>query len=228
VRRPRNQRQLPGGLQVKRAFWYGLVLACVIALYVSPSSAHVMSAGKGTVNLVGAEVFTVLSVPVSALSDVDDNRDGVLDAEEFQRHLPALQSEIDRRLMILDGEVVAKTVRLDLMLSPEHDAAVDRAAEIVALKHAAFTAPPVDLRVRCDLFGQQETQQEIKITATRQPTSGTKVETEEGVLRRRTPEQAFFSTVHASPSGGWMVISAISIALTGLVMVQRRRPRRVT
>jgi hypothetical protein len=168
----------------------GAAAAAAISLGAVPAEAHLMAAKQGTVNVVGAAVYTVVSVPASALSGADDNHDGVLDTAELERHEAELRAEVDRRLVILDGGTPARTVRVDLILSPDHGAAGDRADQIVVLKHAELDAPPADLRVRCDLFGARTSEQSLTITATRHPASG--AESEVAVLAPGAAEHAFF------------------------------------
>ena len=183
-----------------------------------------MAAKRGTVNVVGSDVYTVLSVPASALHAADDDHDGLLDVAELERHEAALQAEIDRRLVILDGDKAARTVRVDLILSPDHDAAGDRADQVVVLKHATLDAPPTDLRVRCDLFGARASERELTLTATRHPASGT--ETDVRVLTPETTELAFFPTAAPEQAGaggprGLLAAGAILVLATAL----RGRPR---
>jgi hypothetical protein len=193
-----------------------------------------MAAKLGTVNVVGAGVFVVLSVPASALhdADADDNHDGLLDVAELERHEAALKAEIDRRLVVLDGATAARTVRVDLVLSPEHDAAGDRADHVVVLKHAELPAPPVDLRLRCDLFGERPSERELTITATRHPASGT--ETQVGVLTPGTTEIAFFPPPARSPGRallawidgvprGVLVVGVVVVVALGLGWASRSR-----
>lgn len=202
-------------------------LAGALAFSAEPARAHLIPAKQGTVNVVGAAVFTVVSVPVAALQrvDADDNHDGVIDVHELDRHEAALRAEIDRRLAIFDGATEARTVRVDLILSPQHDSAGDRADQIVALKHAVLDAPPADLRVRCDLFAAGEPHGELKITATRHPASGT--ETEIAVLRPDATEHAFFPRPAPQPAsaGGWTALGALAAAVMALAGGARRRRR---
>ena len=183
-------------------------------------------AGQGTVNVVGAAVFAVLSVPASALHAADDDHDGVLD---MRRARSVTRRRCAPRWIagwsILDGATVARTVRVDLILSPEHGAAGGRADQIVALKHAELDAPPTDLRVRCDLLGARASERELTITATRHPASGT--ETEVGVLTPEAtervlfapPERAVASTMLGSAGGaprGFFVAGAVVALALGL------------
>jgi hypothetical protein len=207
-------------------------LAGSVLLGAPAARAHLIPAQQGTVNVVGAAVFAVLSVPVSALHDADDNHDGTIDLGEFERHEATLRAEIDRRLVILDGATPARTVRVDLILSPQHDAA-GGGDQVVALKHAELDAPPGDLRVRCDLFGAGAAQDALTITATRHPEAG--VETAVAVLTPGAPERGFFSPVAAAPQRavlgamrrvprGWLGLSGVFGA--ALVLAGWSRGRR--
>lgn len=144
--------------------------ACLLS--ATPAEAHLIAVDHGTINVVDDAAFTVLSVPTSSLHGADDNGDGVLDAGELERHETTLREEIDRRLAILDGATLASTVRIDLILSPQHDGPSDRANQVVVLKHARFAAPPLALGVRCDLFGAHESERALTITATQVRASG--------------------------------------------------------
>lgn len=197
-----------------RAGW--AALACASLLGARTAQAHLIPAGRGTVNVVGESVYAVLSVPVSAIQGIDDDRNGVVDAEEFRRHEADVKAEIDRRLAIADGSTPATTVRVDLVLSPQHDGASAQADQIVALKHAKLAAAPIDLRVRCDLFGASATEKELKITATRHPASGT--ETQVAALTPAAPEHAFFSPPApppppaGAPRGALLPLGALAVA----------------
>jgi hypothetical protein len=144
-----------------------IAAACVSLVGLRVADAHLMPARQGTINLVDRGAFAVVSLPVSSLHGFDDDGDGVMSLTELTRHDADLRAEIDRRFSIFDGETLAHTERVDLVLSPQHDATPDRASEVVALKHATFATPPSDLRVTCDLFGASPSEQALTITATR-------------------------------------------------------------
>jgi hypothetical protein len=236
-----------GGLPVTRGPWWtggprrrvraALALAPIVGaslLGATPAEAHLIPAGQGTLNIVDDAVFAVLSVPTSSLHGADDNGDGTIDMGEFERHEASLRAEIDRRLAISDGTREASTVRVDLILSPQHEAVRDRADQIVALKHARFEKPPGELRVRCDLFGAGPAERELRFTATRHPTSGT--ETQVAVLVPAAPEHAFFEPPRPAPgllvTGGRVPRSAPLLGLAfaaamTLGLTTRSRGRRL-
>jgi hypothetical protein len=189
--------------------------ALALSLGARPAAAHLIPAQQGTVNVVGAGVFTVLSVPASALHGADDNGDGTIDLAELARHEADLRDEIDRRLTVRDGAAIARTVRVDLMLSPGHEGAGDRADQIVALKHAQLDAEPSDLRVETDLFGARPAERAFSLTATRHPASGT--ETEVATFTPDAPAHAFFTPAAPPNRAAWPggILGALALAAAG-------------
>lgn len=209
----------------------GVSLAVFVAIVAlsQRAEAHLLPANHGTVNLVDKSAFSVLSVPTSALTNVDDNHDGWVDMTELQRHEAQIRDEIDHRFVITDGETSGVTVRIDLVLSPQHDAASDRADQIVALKHTQFTAPPTQVRVHCDLYGNRDSDRELSIHATR--VHNTEKQGETAVLSPGAPEHSFFRPVGAQPSSSissktaaWA--GALFVGLMGVVSIAGARSRR--
>jgi hypothetical protein len=143
-----------------------LVLA-LASLAPVTAEAHLLPSGRATLNRVGTSVFAVVSVPVSALSGYDDDGDGLLSLEELGRHEDGLRDQIRRRFDLHDGDVHPEVIRLDLALSPEHEARPDRADQVVALEHVAFSAPPRSVGLRTDLFDPRSTDPRLTVTASR-------------------------------------------------------------
>lgn len=155
------------GARRRRAIASAFVATFASLAGMKSADAHLMPAHQGTINVVDGGAFAVVSIPVSSLHGFDDDGDGVMSLPELTRHDAELRAEIDRRFAIFDDQTPAQTERVDLVLSPQHDATPDRASEVVALKHATFAAPPTDLRVTCDLFGLAPDERQLTITATR-------------------------------------------------------------
>lgn len=177
-----------------------VALCAVASLFPSQASAHLIAAQQGTINLVGDSAFVVLSVPVSSLREVDDDGNGQVDQVEFKKHEAAIKEQIDQRLTVSDGSRGARTVSLDLVLSPRHEAASDRADQIVALKHAKFTAAPEAVQVRCDLFGAQPNEREVTFSATRKKSPEFAAERQTTTLAPGRTEHTFFHPTAPPPS----------------------------
>lgn len=132
-----------------------------------------MPAKQGTLNVVDKAVYAVFSIPAAALHGADDDGDGQVSSAELARHIDALRAEIDRGVTLFDGERRATTVRIDLLLSPQHEAAQDRAEEVIVLEHAVFADAPREVGLAFGLFGPAN---EITVTATERHPQGDRVE----------------------------------------------------
>lgn len=173
-----------------------LLAATVVLSLTKPCEAHLIAANRGTINVSGNSVYSVLSLPTSALWGTDDNHDGVIDNDEFQRHQEAIRQQIDRRFVVSNGAKVGHTERLDLVLSPQHEAAQDRAEQVVMLKHTTFEESPSKLVVLCDLYGPSSADQEFTITATKTTESGK--ESQKATLSTSNKQQTFWAVPSAS------------------------------
>lgn len=131
--------------------------------------AHLMPAGQGTVNLQGNSAFVVISIPVSALVQVDDSGDGRLSDSELERHCAAVESQVAWGVRLFSG---ASQGRLDFVqIGPDH-AATGAASEagaqqLVALLKIDFPAPPAQLGIIFNLFGARTAEQQVSIKALR-------------------------------------------------------------
>ena len=58
----------------------------MVWLTASLAHAHLVVSQRGTLNIVGDGAYMVLSLPVSALSGIDDDHDGLLSVNELRAH----------------------------------------------------------------------------------------------------------------------------------------------
>jgi hypothetical protein len=123
----------------------------------TPASAHLMAPQHSTIRVVDRNVFSVVSVPVSALSGVDDDGDGLLDGTELTRHRAAIVEQLSAGWSLRSGDEVPKIETLDLVAMPPDGATDDRAPHVVMLHHARFAHPVSTLTVSTRLFGNEPT-----------------------------------------------------------------------
>jgi hydrogenase/urease accessory protein HupE len=128
--------------------------------------AHLMPEQRGTINVQGDSVYVVLSIPVTALTGFDDNKDLVLSTEELQRHQAHLREQIDRRLLITHKGQTGQTMVVNLVHSPLHEQTV-QADQLIVLKHVRFAALPSEPAIHTDLFGTAVKERELTLRATR-------------------------------------------------------------
>jgi hydrogenase/urease accessory protein HupE len=134
-----------------------------------PASAHLMPAQQGTLNIVDNTVFTVVSLPASALDGVDDNLDGRLSADELNAHLDAVKQQVARRLRLRDGEVGGEIEMLMPMAeADERDPpTASGSRNFTLLMKTRFAMAPQALRIDTDLFGIDGSERQLTLKASR-------------------------------------------------------------
>jgi hypothetical protein len=134
----------------------------VIGFFWLPAQAHLMEAQQGTLNIIDDEAFMVLSLPISTFEDIDDNKNGAVSMVEFNDHRSTIIGFVKTRITLSDNE---GNIPLEgVMLSPEVFI-----SQLVVLGRFALVETNRPLRFHNGLYGQQEAEQVVKITATRQP-----------------------------------------------------------
>jgi hypothetical protein len=137
-----------------------------------PAHAHLMENQQGTLNLVGQRGYLVLSLPVSALRGVDDNRDGRLDAAELQRHAAAIERDLRSRVRVSDRGKAAPLDGVLLNLSPDEHHRDGPATHVVLLAVAMFPSMPRSPQLELRVFGRDETERAYRFAATRRDSTG--------------------------------------------------------
>jgi hydrogenase/urease accessory protein HupE len=179
-----------------------LLLACLMIGVPRPSPAHLMVAQQGTINLVGDGAFMVLSVPVSALDDWDDNRDTLLSASELNAHRQAIADQIHRRLQLHDDAGPRPLQGMMMSLSPGDEAPDSPASQLVIMGRFQLDSPDRHdraLRLQTDLFGATESERSLGITVSRGPETGLII------LTPQRSQKALFAS-------GWQVIGNYFVA----------------
>ncbi|MFM8846362.1 MAG: hypothetical protein ACKOGN_10765 [Gammaproteobacteria bacterium] len=152
----------------------GRILISLLGLLVAlPAAAHLMENQQGTLNIVDARGYLVISLPVSALRGVDDNRDGRLDSRELQRHGGAIERDLRARVRITDGDVAAplEGVLLNLSADEQHREG-GLATHLVMLAVAMFPQPPRRPQLELRVYGRSPAEQSYRFTATRRSAAG--------------------------------------------------------
>jgi hypothetical protein len=140
----------------------------VVGLQAGNVRAHMMVAQHGTLNIVGDGIYMVLSAPVSAFPEIDDDGDHLMSMTEFQRHRAAIVDSIYQQVVLRDmrGSLPLQGI----MLSPvtEHDVPGDKASQLLILGRYSLGEPNGPLHFRAGLFGETADEQVIEMTVTRQ------------------------------------------------------------
>jgi hydrogenase/urease accessory protein HupE len=171
-------------------FGWALLALAACTFFPRTAAAHLLPPQNATIHAVGDKVYAVVSVPVSALSGVDDNGDGRLSAAELRRH----QADISRQFMQRFELRMAKEtgrVLTSWVLSPQTGGGpLEPMTYVVVLETIQFSRSVDALVLRTDLFGGGDQEATLSIRATRDQVHG--AETELAVLDPLLRTHVFF------------------------------------
>ena len=132
------------------------------------AQAHLMKAQHGTLNIFEDGIYMVLSLPVSAFDDIDENNDGRLSMVEFNNQRSTIIEAIKNEITLSNSK---NNISLEgIMLSPElsHDSSDASISQLVVLGKFNVHQPIQPLTYTNNLYGQRVNEQIITITVTRQ------------------------------------------------------------
>ncbi len=141
----------------------GILLA--LSLFAGTAEAHLLPKQSATMNLVDRAAFFVVSVPVSALTGVDDDGDGLLSLVEIQRHTTEIQRQFEARFHISSNGRRGTGV-LTWVSSPVNDGSMTEVDYVVVMHRANFDEVPINPELTTDLFGSKSGEAQMTITAT--------------------------------------------------------------
>lgn len=155
--------------------------------------AHLLPKQNATMNIVDNSAFFVVSVPVTALEGVDDDGNGMLTAQEIQKHDQDIKLQFANRFKVTnDGQ--AGTSVLSWVMAPDGSGAEMEADYIVIMHRANFSIVPENPVLITDLFGTNPDEQQITVKATLDGVS------EVAILRPDAAAHHFFR-------GGWSIFT---------------------
>lgn len=194
-----------------------LAAALLATSLARPAAAHLVAPEHATVRVASVDVFSVVSIPSSALAAFDDDRDGLTSQAELARHVVELKADVGARWVLSSGGEAARTVSLDLFLQPPDGAEADRADQVVMLHHARFSRVPGAVDVHADLFGATAA---LAVHATRDGHA------EDVTLDRAHRDHAFFAPPPAKPRrDAWWIAAAFAVAAAVRLGTARFRSR---
>ncbi|OYU70877.1 MAG: hypothetical protein CFE28_13265 [Alphaproteobacteria bacterium PA2] len=164
-----------------------LALATLLAM-AGPAQAHLLPAQTATMNLAGDTAYFVVSVPVSALEGIDDDRSGGASRAEIARHSADIATQFNRRFQVT-GDGKAGLALMTMAWSPQTEGAPTDSAYVVVLHSVRFTEPPRVPAVATDLFGARPGEAQMTLTAKRDRQEST---AEVAILRPGASEHSFF------------------------------------
>ena len=144
------------------------LVAVLLAAGLSfPASAHLMVAQKGTLNLSGSGAYLLVSIPTSALKNVDDDKDNLLSARELGLHTNSIKQQIEAGLHLSDSGGLRPLEGLMLSLSPQDSKEGQPADQLVVMGRFALADQNKPLSFQASVWGKKETEQSLGLTITK-------------------------------------------------------------
>ena len=153
--------QLTGGFMFRK-----IAAALLGLLWAHSAAAHLMPAQHGTLNMVGTGGFMVLSLPVSALTGVDANGNGSLEASELQAASDAIEQQVFAGVQLLDDRGPRPLEGLLYSLSPDSDEPGALVHQLVVMGRFALEGAQGPLRFKQQLYGKASNEQRTELTVT--------------------------------------------------------------
>ena len=158
-------------------------LACAALLlglwmWAGQAKAHLMPAQQGSLHVQGSSVLAMVALPVSALSQVDDDGDGRLSDTEVQAHLDSIKNQVKARFRLFKGDTPGRVEQLQVLAEedertpplasgPTALAPSAGAAYFLMLMKVSFAGAPELLRLETDLFGSAARERQLTLKITR-------------------------------------------------------------
>ena len=144
-----------------------LLAFMMVWLTASLAHAHLVVSQRGTLNIVGDGAYMVLSLPVSALSGIDDDQDGLLSVAELRAHGASIESQI-RQGVALDSDQGRSALEgIMLNTAPPDSTPSAPSTHLVVLGRFAIPAQATKLTLALQLFGTRADEQTEQIAVTR-------------------------------------------------------------
>lgn len=144
-----------------------VAIMAFVLLIAIPVRAHLMESQHGTLNMIDQDVFMVLSLPVSAIENIDTNHDGQISIEEFDTQRPSIAEKVKSNVMLVDkdGELALRGFLLSPVLP--HSGSSAALSQFIVMGRFTVNNPNEYLRFHLGLFGNEEPEQTQQITAIR-------------------------------------------------------------
>jgi len=145
-----------------------LINLVILGLLSLPSlvNAHAMVAQHGTLNFVDNNVFLMLSMPISAFSGIDDNKNGNISMVEFNLHRKKISRDVKESVYLT---AVKEKLLIDgLLLNPStsHIKGDNNIDQITVMGRYLLPNSAIKVNFNVKLFGETVALKTYDITAT--------------------------------------------------------------
>lgn len=132
-----------------------MIIFMMSLLLATEAQSHMMVAQHGTINMVNNGAFMVLSLPISAFNDIDDDINGHLSTVEFNAHRVEIIAQILAKVKLKDNNGLRPLEGLMFSLGDDHHDA-DTATQLIVMGRFAIDNNATNLIFSLDLFGLAE------------------------------------------------------------------------
>ncbi|NNF16934.1 MAG: hypothetical protein HKN70_09315, partial [Gammaproteobacteria bacterium] len=151
-----------------------MVILVILWSVASPSHAHLMVEQHGTLNFTDRGAYFVLSIPVTAFENVDNNDDRKLSGDELGQHVSTIKRQIQSHVQLYnDAGEQFPLEGLMLSIEPPDEDPHAPAAYLVALGRFTIDASELSPVLRISFIGDNPNKQIFRIKATRGTVSRT-------------------------------------------------------
>ncbi|WOJ92844.1 hypothetical protein R0135_13765 [Congregibacter variabilis] len=174
-----------------------LIVALLASLlWAGHAKAHLMVEQTGVLNIVGDDVFMALSIPVSALENVDQDDDQEVSLFEFNSRRNEIIAQIQTAIALETESVSADLHDLRLVPVRPHGHDSVYVSQVIVMGRFTLTGSIDALNFRLALFGKSPNERSMKITA-KHPHSDTESVV---VLTPSAPNGTLFASTVAQQS----------------------------
>ena len=171
--------------------------------------AHLVESGQGTVSISDGKAYLVISLPVEAFLNGDDNSDGRINIDELRVHQFEFARQVMQRLRLsVDGQAAVWTA-MTVTLSEPNERQSEPPNHLIAVGVAVLGRESGEVTMEVDLWRRSETTSAASaLTAVASPArdmlkvtlsvskNGKKVAEEIGFLSPEQPQFIFFAPAY--------------------------------
>lgn len=180
----------------------------LVTLVSSSVMAHLMPAGKGTLNVVGSKVYVVVSLPVLAFR-IKTAVMGRIGTRELAESEADLRDQVRQGIGLSSSNGVSATLEQILLSLPSgegHDGSGDE--DLLVMIVARFETPPGSVELTSSLWAEGKGGLRIKGTVSE---GSVTLKSETGKLSPKRPSFAFFTPVRKSPFSVRLALLALAL-----------------
>ncbi|MGX9461523.1 hypothetical protein ACWXWU_09800 [Shewanella sp. A14] len=139
-------------------------------LLATEAQSHMMVAQHGTINMVNNGAFMVLSLPISAFDNIDDDNSGYLSTVEFNAHRVEIISQILANLKFKDNNGLRPLEGLMFSLGDDHHDS-GSTTQLILMGRFSIDAKATDWTLSFNLFGQAAAEKVMSMSVKRNATN---------------------------------------------------------